>query len=148
LGELRSLICSGDNADASSWYFHLLYSADVVAAKGALAEDLINREYSFPIIVALYGSSKAQNIMMEVPEPLTGLDQQSSDKRYQATLSILQANEVKGICMGELDGLKGQVFRYVTAWGRTEKMTVAPVTWYDQGGWRDHCEAELSELSL
>jgi hypothetical protein len=45
----------------------------VVAAKGALAEDLINREYSFPIIVALYGSSKAQNIMMEVLEPLTGL---------------------------------------------------------------------------
>ncbi len=35
--------------------------------------------------------------MMEVLEPLTGLDQQSSDKRYQATLSILQANEVKGI---------------------------------------------------
>jgi len=36
--------------------------------------------------------------------------------------------------MGELDGLKGQVFQYVTAWGRTEKMTVAPDTTRVVGG--------------
>lgn len=84
----------------------------------------MNGEYSFPIIVALYGSPASQKVMKEALGPLSDLSQQASEVRRHAALSVLQADDTKSVCMQELDLLKDNVSRFATAWGRTETMTV------------------------
>lgn len=96
----------------------------MVTAKGALAEDLTNREFSFPIVVALYGSPTSQRIMREAMGRRSHLSQQALEKQHCAALSVLQADEIKTVCMQELDLLKDRVSQFVTAWGRAEMMTV------------------------
>ena len=98
----------------------------MVAAKGALAEDLTNREFSFPIIVALYGSPVSQRIMREALGTRCHLSQQASDEQHCAALSVLQADETKRVCMQELDSLKDRVSQFATAWDRAEIMNVEP----------------------
>lgn len=94
-------------------------------AKGALAEDLSNKEFSFPIIVALYGSPTSQSVMRDALGHYFQPNDNVLDKRFQAALSALQADETKRVCMQELDSLKEGVSQFAAAWGRTEKMTVA-----------------------
>ena len=95
-----------------------------MAAKGALAEDLTNREFSFPIIVALYGSPTSQKIMREAMGRRSNISQQALEKQHCAALSVLQADETKRVCMEELELLKDHVSQFATAWGRAEMMDV------------------------
>lgn len=98
----------------------------MIASKGTLAEDLINGEYTFPMIVALYGSSTAQTIIKKAMEPSTEVSSQATTERHHAAVRLLQTDQVKSVCMQELESLKGQVSLFAAAWGRTEKMTVKP----------------------
>lgn len=52
--------------------------------------------------------------------------QHASTERHHAAVRLLQTDQVKSVCMQELDLLKGQVSQFAAAWGRTEKMTVKP----------------------
>lgn len=115
------------------WFCHLqndcknIYSGDVVAAKGALAEDLVNGEYSYPILVALYGSPETQNTIRKALGASKKDEQRTAEDRFHNALVILQADEVKGVCIQELDSLKDQVSIFAAAWGRTEKMSVKSI---------------------
>lgn len=100
----------------------------MIASKGTLAEDLINGEYTFPIIVALYNSSTAQAIIKKAMEPATEVSSQAITERHLAAVRLLQTDQVKSVCMQELDSLKGQVSLFAAVWGRAEKMTVKPAT--------------------
>ncbi|CAD6593962.1 MAG: hypothetical protein ASARMPRED_008248 [Alectoria sarmentosa] len=111
------------------WFCHLqndcknIYSGDVMTAKGALAEDLINGEYSYPILVALYGNPETQNTISKALGASQEKYQRATDDWYHKALVSLQSDEVKGICIQELDRLNDQVSIFAAAWGRTEKMT-------------------------
>jgi geranylgeranyldiphosphate transferase len=112
---------------ALSWYCHLqndcknIYSANVITAKGVLAEDLKNGEYSFPVVLALYASPRASGI---IKEALCGRGESvaARDKRIRAALTVLHSSEIKSACMAELELLKGKVSPFVITWGRQEKM--------------------------
>ena len=94
-----------------------------MTAKGALAEDLINGEYSYPILVALYGNPETQNTISKALGASQEKYQRATDDWYHKALVSLQSDEVKGICIQELDRLNDQVSIFAAAWGRTEKMT-------------------------
>ncbi|KAN0081862.1 Isoprenoid synthase domain containing protein [Elaphomyces granulatus] len=113
------------------WFCHLqndcknIYSTDVTAAKGVLAEDLKNGEYSFPIVLAIYASPTANTIIKEV---FRGRRESGATRNKQITdaLTILYNNEVKSACMAELELLKDKVSPFVTVWGRQENMNLGP----------------------
>lgn len=116
-----------------SWYCHLqndcknLYSSDVVAAKGKLAEDLLNKEYSFPIIVALNSSAHIANPVGQALQKTQHLSTFRQKKLLQAALEALQESEVKSKCLGELEELKSKLYRFAGLWGRQEAMNFQPV---------------------
>ena len=97
----------------------------MIKAKGALAEDLINGEYSFPVIVALYSSLPERVVVQQaLGEKAAGWDPKLQDESHQAALAVLQSKEVKDACMKELDALKRQVPQFAAIWGRHEAMTL------------------------
>lgn len=117
-----------------SWYCHLqndcknLYSCDVVTAKGKLAEDLINKEYSYPIIIALNSSAHIANAVGQaLQKKQQHLSSFRQKKLCQAALTALQESEVKNKCLGELDELKSKLYQFVGLWGRQESMNFQPV---------------------
>lgn len=116
-----------------SWYCHLqndcknLYSCDVVTAKGKLAEDLINKEYSFPIIVALSSSAHIANAVEQALQTTRQLSSFRQNKLIQAALVALQESEVKSKCLGELEELKSRLYQFAGLWGRQEAMNFQAV---------------------
>lgn len=112
------------------WYCHLqndcknIYSSDVVAAKGALAEDLINGEYSFPVVAALYSSVSNRVVVEQALRQGKGLDAAAVDRQHHAALAILQSQEIKDFCMDELSALKSHCSKFATVWGREEEMNL------------------------
>jgi len=111
------------------WFCHLqndcknIYSADVIAAKGVLAEDLKNGEYSYPVVLALHASPMANTIIKEL---FSGRSKSGAarDKQIRDALTILYSNEVKSACMAELELLKDKVSPFVAVWGRKENMNL------------------------
>ena len=118
---------------STSCYCHLqndcknLYSCDVVTAKGKLAEDLLNKEYSFPIIVALNSSAHIANAVGQALQRKQHFGSFRQKKLHQAALEALQESEVKSICLGELEELKSKLYQFVGLWGRQEAMNFQPV---------------------
>lgn len=116
-----------------SWYCHLqndcknLYSCDVVTAKGKFAEDLLNKEYSFPIIVALNSPAHIANPVGQALQKTQHLSSFRQKKLLQAALEALQESEVKSKCLGELEDLKSKLYQFVGLWGRQEVMNFQPV---------------------
>lgn len=100
-----------------------VYSSDVIAAKGVLAEDLKNGDYSFPTVLALYASPTASKIIKEV---FRGRWESSAtrDKHIRAALTVLYSSEIKSACLAGVKSLKGEVSPFVTIWGRQEKMNL------------------------
>ena len=96
----------------------------MIKAKGALAEDLVNGEYSFPVIVALHSSLPERVVVQQALGEKGEVDPALLDQRHQAALAVLQAKEVKDVCMKELDSLKRQVPQFAAIWGRQETMTL------------------------
>jgi len=112
-----------------SWFCHLqndcknIYSTDVTAAKGILAEDLKNGEYSFPIVLGIYASPTANIIIKEVfrERRESGV---TRNKLIRDALTILYSSEIKSTCMAELELLKDKVSPFVAVWGRQENMNL------------------------
>lgn len=104
-----------------------MFSSDVITAKGALAEDLANGEYSFPILVALYSAP-------EIRSAVSGAMCRSGKEagpRHQERLGkaalMLQKDEVRVVCLTELEALKTQNMAWASLWGRKEEMLVTAV---------------------
>ncbi|ATZ50193.1 Bcpax1 [Botrytis cinerea B05.10] len=110
------------------WYCQLqndcknVFSSDVVAAKGALAEDLANGEYSFPILVALYSSPR---IKTAVEKALSARQGGEFKEHVHNAAMILQEDEVRGLCLGELAILRENNSIFASVWGRKEGMLVS-----------------------
>ncbi|MCJ1243268.1 hypothetical protein MMC30_000465 [Trapelia coarctata] len=101
------------------WYCHLqndcknVYSTDYATAKGSLAEDLRNGEFSFPIILAL---NQPEGHL--VAEAL----QSGQERDFAKALAVVQGEAVKGVCLRELREVGSGVKEFVEIWGRKEKL--------------------------
>jgi hypothetical protein len=97
----------------------------VVTAKGKLAEDLENGEYSFPIISALYSSPSVRHPVETALCQAKGTKPNTFDKYLKPALDALQTKEVKDICLAELAEVKAEVYEYAILWGRQEEMRLS-----------------------
>ena len=106
-----------------------VFSSDVITAKGTLAEDLANGEYSFPILVALYSAPEIRSAVIGA----MGRSGRESGTRVQERLSraalMLQKDEVRIVCLAELEALKMQNIAWASLWGREEEMVVTAPKW-------------------
>jgi geranylgeranyldiphosphate transferase len=73
--------------------FKNVYSSEYAKAKGALAEDLRNREFSYPIVLAL-----------EVPggEWVVRALECGSPRNIRKALEVIQSESVRNACFAEL----------------------------------------------
>ncbi|KAF2685265.1 terpenoid synthase [Lentithecium fluviatile CBS 122367] len=112
------------------WYCQLqndcknVFSADVVTAKGALAEDLINGEYSYPILVGFYASAGAKNAIEDVFERRRNGEERSEAVLHKA-VRALQSEEVRSACLKELDEARRRNQHFAVLWGRHEAMSLS-----------------------
>ncbi|KAL8689120.1 MAG: hypothetical protein Q9218_005132 [Villophora microphyllina] len=90
-----------------------IYSNDYAKAKGALAEDLRNGEFSFPIVLAL-------------GQPNGRIVERALKNRRKANveeaLRIVRSDSVKGKCLTELKQVGDSIGDFVELWGRKESM--------------------------
>jgi geranylgeranyldiphosphate transferase len=112
------------------WYCQLqndcknIFSSDVITAKGALAEDLANGEYTYPILIALYARPAISQAVEGALRRSGRSASQFHDSLARATV-VLQGPEVRDRCLAELTVLKEQNKEFAPLWGRTEAMVVA-----------------------
>ncbi|RAH57498.1 prenyl transferase [Aspergillus piperis CBS 112811] len=92
-----------------------VYSSEYAKAKGALAEDLRNRELSYPIILAL-----------EAPEGhwVASALETSSPRNIRKALAVIQSERVRNACFKELKSASASVQDWLAIWGRNEKMNL------------------------
>jgi geranylgeranyldiphosphate transferase len=101
------------------WYSQLqndcknVYSSAYAVAKGQLAEDLGNGEFSYPLILALNHPKG---------ELVTRAMKSSSKRDAQKALEVIQSASVRGVCLQELNDVGSSVQEFVEVWGRKEKM--------------------------
>ena len=115
-----------------SWYCQLqndcknIFSTDVISAKGALAEDLINGEYTYPIIIGLHASDSIRSVIKEAFN-LSGKQNSKQKKVLQGAIQALQSEEVQSVCLKELEAVRSRNKLFVAAWGRTEVMSISTI---------------------
>ena len=104
-----------------------MFSTDVIAAKGVIAEDLSNGEYSFPILVALYSSASNRTVIERV---LADKDKRgwAYQEKLRHAVFLLQTEEIRNPCLEELEGLWATNSLFAALWGRKESMSVQSVT--------------------
>ncbi|RAH74449.1 terpenoid synthase [Aspergillus aculeatinus CBS 121060] len=92
-----------------------VYSSEYAKAKGALAEDLRNHEYSYPIILAL-----------EAPDGhwVARALETSSPRNIRKALAVIQSEGVRNACFTELKLASASVQDWLSIWGRNEKMNL------------------------
>jgi geranylgeranyldiphosphate transferase len=126
------ITCSHEKDEVMSeygWYCQLqndcknVFSSDVKAAKGALAEDLTNGEYSFPIIVGLYSSEPIRTAIAKVFN-CRREHKKISNSALNRAIQALQSEEVRSVCLEELEDLKRRNSKFAALWGRQEKMSL------------------------
>lgn len=111
------------------WYCQLqndcknIFSSDVITAKGALAEDLANGEYTYPILIALYARPSISQAVEGALRRSGRSASQFHDSLARATV-VLQGPEVRDRCLDELTVLKEKNKEFAPLWGRTEAMVV------------------------
>ncbi|KAF1996432.1 terpenoid synthase [Amniculicola lignicola CBS 123094] len=131
VGQLITL--SHDKDDLMSdygWYCQLqndcknVFSSDVVSAKGALAEDLINGEYSYPILVGLYAAKPVSKPIADVFNR-KDKSKSASNKALNRACNALQSEEVRSVCLRELEEIRARNQQFSLLWGRSEKMKLS-----------------------
>ncbi|KIN03252.1 hypothetical protein OIDMADRAFT_120217 [Oidiodendron maius Zn] len=111
------------------WYCQLqndcknIFSSDVITAKGALAEDLANGEYSYPIIVGLYAGPSTREAVESALHRFGETTPYFHDQVARATV-MLQRPEVRGRCLAELAKLREENKDLASLWGRREEMVL------------------------
>ena len=99
-----------------------IYVTDIINVKGALAEDLQNREYSFPIVAALYSTSAISGtVKRALKEPGSSA---ASAKYLKAALGALQSGEIKDMCLEELELAKAEIGEFAGIWSRHVEMSL------------------------
>ncbi|CEL05274.1 hypothetical protein ASPCAL06392 [Aspergillus calidoustus] len=95
--------------------FKNVYSSEYAKAKGALAEDLRNREFSYPIVLAL-----------EAPggEWVVRALECGSPRNIRKALEVIQSESVRNTCFAELKSSSVPVKDWLDIWGRDEKMNL------------------------
>ncbi|KAF2462742.1 terpenoid synthase [Lindgomyces ingoldianus] len=115
------------------WYCQLqndcknVFSSDVVTAKGALAEDLINGEYSYPIILGLYSSQPIKSALENAFNRKRG-NQAEYKAAVNRAVCALQGEEVRSLCLEELRLVRQRNLQFATLWGREEKMEISSLS--------------------
>lgn len=89
-----------------------LFSSEYAKAKGALAEDLRNRELTFPIILALNGPKGHY---------ITKALEFSSPRNIRNAVNVIRDEEVYHACLRELDLWRSDIEEWIMLWGRKEK---------------------------
>lgn len=89
-----------------------------------MAEDLRNGEYSFPIILGLFGTGHIRHSIRAAMDS-SKLPATSRDKVLLEGVAALQAPGVRDACLSELEVLKSALADFSVLWGRQEKMTVS-----------------------
>ncbi|KAF2108456.1 isoprenoid synthase domain-containing protein [Lophiotrema nucula] len=126
------ITCSHELDDVMSeygWYCQLqndcknVFSSEVVAAKGALAEDLINGEYTYPIIVGLFSSKSARSAITDAFSCRLEHKKLSTSALRRAVVA-LQSEEVRAVCLEELERVRGQNRHFAELWARQERMSL------------------------
>jgi geranylgeranyldiphosphate transferase len=84
---------------------------------------LRNGEYSFPIILGLFGTPRISRTIRAAIRS-SKLPVANRDKVLAEGVAALQASGVRDACLSELEGLKSALADFSFLWGRQEKMTV------------------------
>lgn len=130
MGQYFSQIQETQELTTRRWYCQLqndcknVFSSDVVTAKGALAEDLINGEYSYPIIVGLYSSPPIKAAIENAFNRKRSNKADSAAAIHQGVLA-LQSEEVRNVCLQELDNVRQRNQQFAVLWGRQETMVLS-----------------------
>ncbi|PLB55511.1 terpenoid synthase [Aspergillus steynii IBT 23096] len=92
-----------------------VFSSEYAKSKGSLAEDLRNRELSYPIILAL-----------EAPEGgwVAKALESGSPRNIRKALQVIQSERVRDACLAELKTCGASVQEWLSVWGRDEKMNL------------------------
>ncbi|KAI0836663.1 prenyl transferase [Hypoxylon sp. FL0890] len=90
-----------------------VFSSEYAKAKGTLAEDLRNRELTYPIILAL---NEPQGYHIEKAF------ESGSSRDIQNAIGVIQSEKVYCACLAELKEYESNVKEWVTLWGRKEKL--------------------------
>ncbi|KAF1978686.1 terpenoid synthase, partial [Bimuria novae-zelandiae CBS 107.79] len=104
------------------WYCQLqndcknVFSKDVIAGKGTLAEDLLNGEYTYPIMLVC--------MLPRRFEPRFLRKKVHSKKEVSDAVNALQCNEVRDACLRELASVSARNERFAALWGREETMAI------------------------
>lgn len=94
-----------------------------MSAKGALAEDLTNGEYSYPILVALYASEPIRSTVSRVFNARRE-GKEISSSALNGAIDALQSEEVRSVCLRELEEVKLRNSNLAVLWAREEKMSL------------------------
>ncbi|KAA8644331.1 terpene cyclase [Aspergillus tanneri] len=92
-----------------------VYSSEYAKSKGSLAEDLQNRELSYPILLALEapgGDWVAKALHC------------GSWRNIRHALRVIQSKSVRNQCLEELKASSSSVQDWLAIWGRNEKMNL------------------------
>lgn len=92
-----------------------VFSSEYAKLKGAVAEDLYNREMTYPIVLALDapGGHWVSN-SLENPSP----------RNVRNALKVIRGEHVRGICTTELAESGALVKEWLELWGRKEKLDI------------------------
>ncbi|PLB38599.1 terpenoid synthase [Aspergillus candidus] len=90
-----------------------LYSSEYAKLKGSVAEDLRNKELTYPVVLAL-NSSKGQWVARALESP--------SPRNVRRALRAIRSDEVRQECLAELQHSGASVQDWLALWGRKEKL--------------------------
>ncbi|KAH8426040.1 uncharacterized protein LDX57_003780 [Aspergillus melleus] len=90
-----------------------LYSSEYAKLKGSLAEDLRNRELTYPIVLGL-----------DVPEGqwVVRALESASARNIRNALGVIRGDAVRSMCMEEMKRSGATITDWLDLWGRKEKL--------------------------
>ncbi|KAI1075207.1 prenyl transferase [Whalleya microplaca] len=93
-----------------------IFSSEYAEAKGTLAEDLRNRELTYPIILAL---NEPQG------HYIAKAFESASSRNIRNAIGVTQSEKVYHACLDELNLYESSVREWIALWGRKEKFDLA-----------------------
>lgn len=90
-----------------------MFSSEYVKLKGHVAEDLYNREMTYPIVLALDAPGRHWVTMaLQSPSPYN----------IRNALKVIRSSYVREKCTAELEESGRSVKEWLELWGRNEKL--------------------------
>ncbi|KAK9858056.1 hypothetical protein MYU51_018809 [Penicillium brevicompactum] len=92
-----------------------VFSSEYAKMKGAVAEDLYNREMTYPIVLAL-DAPDGHWVSASLKNP--------SPQNVRNALKVIRGDYVRGVCTAELAESYTPVKEWLELWGRKEKLDI------------------------